>query len=325
MKLISVVAPCYNEEGNVEELHAQITATFAAMPDYDYELIFIDNASKDSTAQILRELAARDSHVRVILNNRNFGHIRSPYHGMLQGKGDAVILIASDLQDPPALIPEFLKHWESGFKVVLGQKNKSEESRVIFALRSMYYRVVRRLAEVELLEHVTGFGLYDRQVLESLRRLGDSYPYLRGLVSELGFSTARVVYAQPLRKRGLTKNNFYSLFDIAMLGVTTHSKVPLRIATMMGFAMSVLSFLAGFGYLIYKLLFWNTFNAGVAPLVIGLFFISSVQLFFLGIIGEYIGFIHTQVFKRPLVIERERVGFDEAPVETEANALNPRV
>ena len=312
MKFISVVTPCYNEEGNVEELHAQIAAVFADLPDYDYEHIFIDNASKDSTPQLLREIAARDDRVKVIFNNRNFGHIRSPYHGLLQSYGDAVVMLASDLQDPPSLIPQFLKQWEAGFKVVVGQKNKSEESPLFFRLRSLYYRVVRGLAEVDLLEHVTGFGLYDREVISAFRRLGDAYPYVRGLISELGFPTARILYSQPLRKRGVTKNNFYTLFDMAMLGVTTHSKVPLRIATMMGFGMSLLSFVAGLGYLFYKLLYWNTFNAGVAPLVIGLFFISSVQLFFLGIVGEYIGFIHTQVLKRPLVVERERIGFDES-------------
>ncbi len=310
MKLISVVTPCYNEEGNVEDLHAQIRAIFESLPQYDYEHIFIDNASQDTTPTILRDLAAQDPKVRVILNNRNFGHIRSPYHAMLQGAGDAVLMLASDLQDPPALIPEFLEKWEAGFEVVVGQKEKSEESPLFFRLRSLYYRVVKGLAEVDLLEHVTGFGLYDREVIEAFRKLGDAYPYVRGLISELGFKTARIQYTQPLRKRGLTKNNFYTLYDMAMLGVTTHSKVPLRIATMIGFGMAILSFLSGLGYLFYKLLFWNSFNAGVAPLVIGLFFISSVQLFFLGILGEYIGFIHTQVLKRPLVVERERIGFE---------------
>lgn len=311
MKLISIVTPCYNEEGNVEELHAQIKAVFEQLPEYDYEHIFIDNASPDATPQILRGLAERDPKVKVILNNRNFGHVRSPYYGMLQASGDAVIAMASDLQDPPHLIPKFLEKWEEGFQVVVGQKAKSEESPLFFALRGLYYRVVKGLAEVELLEHVTGFGLYDRKAMEAFRALGDSYPYVRGLISELGFPTATIVYEQPSRKRGLTKNNFYTLYDIAMLGVTTHSKVPLRIATMLGFTMSALSFLSGLGYLIYKLLFWNSFNAGVAPLVIGLFFISSVQLLFLGIVGEYIGFIHTQVLKRPLVVERERIGFEK--------------
>jgi len=310
MKFLSITTPCYNEEGNVEELVAQVRAVMESLPDYDYEHLFIDNASQDNTPALLRELAASDPKIKIIFNNRNFGQVRSPYHALLQGAGDAVLVIACDLQDPPSLIPEFIEQWEEGFEVVVGQKIESEESRVIYGLRSCYYRLVRRLADVELLEHITGFGLYDRKVVESLRGLNDSYPYLRGLIAELGYRTACVPYCQPLRKRGLTKNNFYSLFDIAMLGITTHSKVPLRVATILGFAMSLVSCLSGFIYLFYKLLFWNTFNAGIAPLVIGMFFISSVQLFFLGIIGEYIGFIHTQTMKRPLVVERERVGFE---------------
>lgn len=311
-KLISVMTPCYNEEGNVEELYRQVKAVFAAMPHYRYEHLFIDNASKDGTPNLLRQIAARDPNVKIIFNNRNFGHVRSPYHALLQAQGAAVIGMACDLQDPPALIPQFLQKWEAGFEVVVGQKENSEESRLFFALRGVYYRLVKGLAEVELLEHVTGFGLFDRRVIETFRGLGDAYPYVRGLISELGFSTACIPYAQPQRKRGLTKNNFYTLFDIAMLGITSYSKVPLRVATFLGFAMSLCSFLSGVGYLFYKLFFWNSFNAGIAPLVIGLFFISSVQLFFLGIVGEYIGFIHTQVLKRPLVVERERIGFEDA-------------
>ena len=309
MKSISVMTPCYNEEGNIEELYERVRAVFATLPQYDYEHIFIDNASQDKTPEILRALAGRDPRVRVIFNNRNFGHIRSPYYALLQCGGAATVCLASDLQDPPELIPQFLEQWENGFQVVLGQKTTSLESPLFYGLRSVYYKTVSRLAEVELLEHVTGFGLYDKCAVDAFRELGDSYPYIRGLISELGFSTARIAYDQPLRKRGVSKNNFYSLYDIAMLGVTSHSKVPLRMATMLGFLMSVLSFLSGFGYLIYKLVRWNSFNAGIAPLVIGLFFISSVQLFFLGIVGEYIGFMHTQILRRPLVTERERLGF----------------
>lgn len=312
-KLISVVTPCYNEEGNVVELHAQIRTVFAQLPQYDYEHIFIDNASKDTTPQILRRLAAEDERVRVIFNNRNFGHVRSPYHGLLQARGDAVVILASDLQDPPALIPEFLQKWEEGFQIVVGQKAKSQESMAFFWVRKLYYRMVNQLAEVELLENVTGFGLYDQKALETFRQLDDVYPYARGIISELGFDTARIVYEQPARKRGLSKNNFYTLYDLAMLGVTTHSKVPLRLAAMLGFVMALCSFLSGLGYLVYKLIRWQDFDAGIAPLVIGLFFISSVQLFFLGVIGEYIGFIHTQVLHRPLVVEKERLGFERAP------------
>jgi glycosyltransferase involved in cell wall biosynthesis len=310
MKHIGVVTPCYNEEGNVEELQQRIREVFAALPEYSYEHIFIDNASTDGTVAALRRLAAADERVKVIVNARNFGHIRSPYHALLQAPGDAVVILASDLQDPPELIRDFLEKWQEGYQVVLGQKAQSEEAPLFFLLRRTYYRTVNRLADVELLENVTGFGLYDRSALEEFRRLDDAYPYVRGLISELGFSVARVVYKQPKRRRGLTKNNFYTLYDLAMLGLTSHSKVPLRLATMLGFSMSLLSFLLGVGYLVYKLLFWNQFSVGVAPLVIGLFFIGSVQLLFLGLVGEYIGFMHTQIMHRPLVVERERINFE---------------
>ena len=334
MPLISVVTPCFNEEGNIAELHSRIRQVLgewiARQPPqpngegWDYEHLFIDNASRDASPQMLRELAAADARVRVILNNRNFGHVRSPFHGLLQARGEVVVIMASDLQDPPELIPEFLDKWRAGWKIVVGQKAKSEETPLFFAIRKAYYRLVNRLAEVELLENVTGFGLYDREAVEALRALKDPYPYVRGLISELGFPTEKVVYTQPNRKRGVSKNNFYTLYDIAMLGITSHSKVPLRLATMMGFAMSLLSFLVGLGYLFYKLLFWSRFDAGVAPLVLGLFFIGSVQLFFIGIVGEYVGFIHTHVLQRPHVTERERLGFpslqqiETAPAEPTA-------
>lgn len=310
MKHISIVTPCYNEADNVNELANRIRDVFAAMPQYTYEHLFIDNASQDGTIEKLRKMAASDPRIKVIINNRNFGHIRSPYYGLLQAKGDAVISMASDLQDPPELISQFLHKWEEGFPVVVGQKTTSAESWTFFQLRRMYYRIVDKLADVELLENVTGFGLYDREVIESFRRLNDPYPYVRGLICEFGFPVEKVVYSQPLRKRGLTKNNFYTLYDMAMLGITTHSKVPLRLATMMGFAMSFCSFLLGMIYLIYKLIYWDSFQVGIAPLIIGIFFIASVQLFFTGLVGEYIGFIHTQVIKRPLVTERERLNFD---------------
>lgn len=310
MKTISIVTPCFNESGNIKELHRRIAEVMAALPEYSYQHWFIDNASTDNTVEEIKLLAREDERVALIVNNRNFGHIRSPYHALLQAPGEAVIILASDLQDPPELIADFLQKWEEGFPVVVGQKSKSEESPIFFFLRKTYYRVVNKLAETELLENVTGFGLYDRKVLEEFRRLNDPYPYLRGLISEMGFSVARVAYTQPLRKRGISKNNFYTLFDIAMLGVTSHSKVPLRLATMLGFLMSFLSFLAGLSYLVYKLVYWNSFSVGVAPLVIGLFFISSVQLIFLGVVGEYIGAIHTQVRRLPLVTERERFESD---------------
>jgi glycosyltransferase involved in cell wall biosynthesis len=309
MRTISIVTPCYNEQDNVDELYRRVREVMAALPGYSYQHWFIDNASTDNTVEALKKLAREDSRVHLIVNNRNFGHVRSPYYGLLEAPGEAVVILACDLQDPPELITDFLKKWEEGFAVVVGQKAKSQESVLFFLLRKIYYKLVNQLAEIELLENVTGFGLYDRRVLEEFRSLGESYPYVRGMISELGFPVARVVYEQPKRARGITKNNFYTLYDVAMLGITSHSKVPLRMATMIGFLMAILSFLSGCGYLLYKLLFWQNFSVGIAPLVIGLFFLGSVQMFFLGIIGEYIGFIHTQVMNRPLVVEKERINY----------------
>lgn len=308
-KLISVVAGCYNEAENVADFVGRVSAVFEKLPQYEFEILLMDNASTDGTQEILRRLAAQDPRVKVIINARNFGHIRSPYYGMLQVQGSAVIGMASDMQDPPELIPQFLAKWEEGYKAVVGVKSESEEASVFFYARTLYYRLIHRLAEFDIIKNFTGFGLYDRTIIDYLQNLNDPYPYLRGLISEVGLPTAQVPFSQPRRKRGLTKNNFYSLYDMAMLGVTNHSKIPLRLATMMGFALSFLSLLIALGYLVYKLLFWDRFDVGVAPIVIGLFLFSSVQLFFIGIVGEYIGAIHTQVLQRPLVVERERINF----------------
>ena len=306
---LTILTPCRNEQDNVRPVSERIAAVMAGISGVTYQHLFIDNASSDNTVAELRSLAMGNPRVKVIVNQRNFGHVRSPYHGLLQAEGDAVIVLAADLQDPPELIPEFIRLWQDGFPVVLGQKTNSAESAVFFAVRRAYYRLVRRLADVDLLENVTGFGLYSRKVIEDLRALDEPYPYVRGLVSELGYNIARVPYEQPARKRGITKNNFYTLYDVAMLGITSHSKVPLRLAAMLGFAASAVSFLVGLAYLVYKLVFWERFALGVAPVVIGLFFFASVQLFFIGILGEYLGAIYTKVTKRPLVIERERINF----------------
>ena len=307
--MISIVTPCYNEEANAAEVYRQVKAVFDKLPEYTYEHIFIDNASKDRTVDILKEIAADDHNVKIIVNARNFGHIRSPYHALLQAQGDAVILLVADLQDPPGMIADFIKKWEEGYKVVLGVKNESKESALMFAVRKMYYNFINQVAEIDLTKNNTGFGLYDRKVIDVLKQIDDPYPYFRGLISDIGFESYKISYIQPVRKRGITKNNFYTLYDMAMLGITNHSKVPLRLAAMAGFLMSALSLLVAIGYFIAKLLFWNEFSLGMAPVIIGLFFFSSVQLFFIGIIGEYIGAIYTQVQKRPLVVEKERVNF----------------
>lgn len=309
-KLISIVTPCFNEEGNVVELHRRIAAQMEAFPQHDFEHIYIDNASTDGTVAAIRRLAAADRRIKAIVNNRNFGIIRSSNHGLLQARGDAVINMASDMQEPPELIGDFIRRWEQGSKVVVGVKPESHETAPMFALRRLYYATIGRIADVKLIPHYTGFGLYDREVIEGLRRIDDPYPYFRGLIADMGFAHAEVPYVQPLRKRGITKNNFYALYDMAMLGITSHSKVPLRLATMAGFALSAMSLLIALGYLVLKLVRWDQMSFGVAPILIGFFFFASVQLFFIGLLGEYILQIHTQVQKRPLVMERERINFD---------------
>ncbi len=311
-KKISVVSPCYNEEENVRVLYKEVKKEFDKLPEYDYEHIFIDNASTDGTIDVLREIASKDKNVKIIINSRNFGHIRSPYYAMFQASGDAVLSLVSDLQDPPSLIPEFIKKWEEGYKTVVGVKTNSEESWLFFKIRKAYYRLVTKLSEVELVKNFTGFGIYDRAVIEELRKIKDNYPYFRGLVCEVGFEKAIIEYKQPKRKRGITKNNFFTLYDIAMLGITSHSKVPLRLATMFGFLTAFLSLIAAIVYLIVKIINWYSMPMGQAPLVIGLFFFSSIQLVFIGIIGEYIGNIHTHVMNRPLVVEKERINFEES-------------
>ncbi|MDI1320960.1 MAG: glycosyltransferase family 2 protein [bacterium] len=309
MKTLSIVTPCYNEEGNIAALIGRVREVLAQLPAYQYEHIFIDNCSTDGTLAVLRQFAAEDRRVKVIVNARNFGHIRSPYYALLQAQGDAVISLVSDLQDPPELLLDFVREWEAGHKVVVGIKTRSRESWGMYQLRGLYYRLIKRLADVELLEQFTGFGLYDRQIMDVLRGLREPYPYFRGLISDVGYNIQRIEYTQPARTHGKTKNGFFDLFDIALLGLTSYSKVPLRLATLVGFFTAGLSLLVGFGYLIAKLLFWNTFTAGVAPVMIGIFFIGSVQLIFMGIVGEYVGAVFTYVQNRPLVIEKERINF----------------
>jgi glycosyltransferase involved in cell wall biosynthesis len=320
MKTISIVTPCYNEEGNVAELYRRVRGVIAASGRYRYEHIFIDNSSTDGTVVVLKRLAAADPNVKIIVNSRNFGHIRSPFHAVTQAQGDAVITIVADLQDPPEMIADMLREWENGYSMVLGIKRSSEENGLMFWVRQRYYRLVNRLSSIETFENFTGFGLYDRRVIDLVKSFADPYPYFRGMIAEIGLPHKKLFYDQPTRKRGITKNNFYTLYDVGMLGIINHSKVPLRLTAFAGFLGAVLCFLAGFGYLIYKLLFWNRFSVGMAPVVIGVFFLASVQLLFLGIVGEYVGAIHTQVQHRPFVVELERLNFQYEPgppLETE--------
>lgn len=310
MKLVSIITPCFNEEKNVEELYTQIKKVFDKLPEYNYEHIFIDNSSTDKTVEILKLIAKRDKKLKIIVNARNFGHIRSPYYGMLEASGDAVILVVADLQDPPKMIEDFLEYWEKGYKIVIGVKVKSKESKLFFSLRKLFYHTLTKMSETELVKNFTGFGLYDKKFIEILRTLNEPYPYFRGLISEIGYERIEIPYLQPKRERGITKNNFYTLYDIAMLGFVNHSKLPLRLASFIGFGVSFISILIAIIYFFYKLLFWNNFQVGIAPLIIGIFLFGGIQLFFLGVIGEYIGAIYTQVKKRPLIIEKERINFE---------------
>ena len=307
--LLSIVTPCYNEEDNVDELYTRIKTAIVGLTEYDFEIIFIDNHSQDGTVARLKQLAASDSTVKVIVNTRNFGHIRSPYYGILQSSGVATIYLASDLQDPPELVPEFIRYWEEGYKLVMATKPVSKESTWIHALRKAYYHFLDGISDISLVADSTGFGLYDREVLDHIRKIDDPYPFLRGLICELGYEIKTIPFAQPRRQRGISKNNFYTLYDIAMLGIVSHSKIPIRIAALSGFALGGISVIVAIIFLILKLLFWNSFPLGIAPVVIGLFFLLGIQLLFIGILGEYIGSIHTYIQRRPVVVEKERINF----------------
>ncbi len=312
-KTLTIITPCYNEESNVRELYERVRAAISAAGAYRYEHIFIDNASQDNTLRELKAIAGQDRNVKVIRNTRNFGHVRSPMHALYQAAGDAVIGIVADLQDPPEMIVDLIRKWEEGYPVVIGVKATSDENGLMFWVRKQYYKLVRRLSGVETYENFTGFGLFDRKVVDLVKQFDDPYPYFRGMIAEIGLPRFEIPYHQPARKRGITKNNFYSLYDLAMLGITNLSKVPLRLVTFAGFASALLCVLIAFAYLVYKLIFWSRFSAGMAPLVIGVFFFLSLQMVFIGIVGEYIGTIHTLVQRRPLVVEQERINFEYGP------------
>lgn len=310
MKKISIISPCYNEEENVLELYRRVMDAVSGIDGYEFEYVFIDNASTDRTVELLKGLATKDQRVKIIVNTRNFGHIRSPYWGLIQTTGDASIYLASDLQDPPEKIPEFIKKWEEGFKLVLAIKPVSQTSRLMHWLRRSYYKLLDYVSDVPITRDSTGFGLYDRAVLDELRKIQDPYPFLRGLIAELGYKVAEIPFEQPRRARGLSKNNFYTLYDIAILGIISHSLLPIRIATLLGFVLGALSIIAAFAIFLLKLIYWDVYPIGMAPLIIVMFFMFGVILLFIGLLGEYIGSIHTYVQRRPVVVERERVNFD---------------
>lgn len=316
MKTISIFTPCYNEEGNVYEMYLAVTKIMKNLPEYDYEYIFIDNCSKDKTPVILRNIAANDSHVKVIYNLRNFGPSRSGFHGFMQTKGDASICLACDFQDPPELIPKFIRMWESGYKVIWGKKIDSDESKLMYVTRTLYYKFIKAFSDVPQYEHTTGFGLYDKEVMDIMQDISDPLPNIRNLIPEFGYDIGIIDYHQPKRHKGKSSYNFFRYFNVALTSMVNTSKIPLRIASFIGFCCSIISFLIGLYYFISKLINWNNFDAGMAPIIIGLFFLGSVQLIFIGILGEYIGEILARVTKRPLVVEKERLNFDNSREKT---------
>ena len=312
MKKISIVIPTYNEIDNITLLVSELTGILEKeLSNYNYEIIVIDNYSTDGTRDEIRKLCALNKNVKGILNAKNFGQLNSPFYGLTQITGDAVILMCADFQDPPRMILNFVKEWENGYKIVIGIKNKSKESKFMYLARTMYYKMIDKMADIKHIEHFTGFGLYDQKFIDVLRRLDDPTPYLRGIVAELGFTRKEIPYEQQQRKFGKTKNNFFSLYDVGMLGITSYTKIILRLATFIGFFVGVISFFLSIIYLILKLIYWDSYPAGTAPILIGMFFLGSLQLFFIGILGEYIMNINTKVLKRPLVVEEERINFDE--------------
>ncbi len=319
MKHISVMTPCYNEEGNIQTIYQAVKEQFDCLKAYTYEHIFIDNCSTDHSREILRQIAKQDKHVKVIFNARNFGPNRSGTYGMLQATGDALICIVCDMQDPPEMIPVFLKKWEEGYKVVMGQKTKSRENHMMFQIRKCYYKIMDAVSETEHLENVTGYGLFDREVLAMIQWMDDPEPYIRGLITQLGYKWCLVEYTQKQRQLGKSSYNFNRYFDFAMTGLTHVSRKPLRVLTLSGMVLSTISFTLAVVYLIMKLVHWYRFDMGMAPVLIGMFLLGSVQLLFLGILGEYIGAILIRVSKRPMVVEEERINFEEPEEAKERN------
>ena len=311
MKKISVILPTYNEEDNVIPLSKEIVNIFNnELNNYDYEIIFTDNNSIDSTREKIISLCQENKNIKAIFNAKNFGQFRSPFNAMINANGDCVILMVSDFQDPPKIIVDFVREWESGYKIVIGIKNKSKENLIMRFIRTLYYKLMKYISDIEHIEHFTGTGLYDKSFVKTISVLDDPDPYIRGIVSELGYKIKKINYEQQNRKAGKSKNNFFTLYNIAMISITNYSKIVLRLSTMIGFLFSFLSFIFGLIYFIYKIIYWHSFNVGIAPLILGVFFIGSIQLFFLGLIGEYIVNINDRLMKRPLVIEEKRINFD---------------
>ena len=316
MKKISIMIPCYNEEENVVPISEAVVRELTdSLPEYDYEILFIDNDSKDNTRPLLREICKNNTKIKAIFNVKNFGQFNSPYYGMLQTTGDCTICMCCDFQDPVEMIPKLIHEWENGYKIVCAIKTTSKENKIMRFLRTCYYKLIRKMSDVEQIEHFTGFGLYDKSFIGVLRNLKDPSPFLRGIVAELGYRRKDIPYEQAKRRAGKTHNNFYTLYDAAMLSFTSYTKIGLRLATFCGIGVGFVSFLVGMVYLILKLIMWDNFPMGMAPVLIGMCFLGSVQLFFIGLLGEYVININTRVMNRPLVIEEERLNFDNSDVE----------
>lgn len=310
-KTISVMIPCYNEEENARPIYEAVRdELLKSCASYNYEILFIDNKSTDRTREIIRSICAEDKHVKAIFNVKNFGQFNSPYYGILQTTGDCTITMCADFQDPPELIPKLVQAWEEGYKVVIGRKTKSKEHPFVYWLRGCYYKILKKMSTTEIIEQFTGFGLYDRSFVDTLRDLHDPTPFMRGIVAELGPERKEIEYEQPQRRAGKTHNNFYTLYDAAMLSFTSYTKNGLRIATFSGFIIAFISFIIGLFYLIMKLLFWYKFTAGYAPMMIGIFFMGGIILAFMGFMGEYVMAINARVMNRPLVVEEERINFE---------------
>ena len=321
-KLISVVIPTYNEQDNVVPLTDTLVKIFTEeLPEYNYEIIFIDNHSKDNTKVLIRQICSRNPNVKAIFNARNFGQMRSPVYGFKQAYGDCVVRLNADFQDPPSLIPTFVREWEKGHKIVIGIKEKTEENFFMAFVRRQYYKFLRKITDIGHIENFTGFGLFDKAFVDVVRNIHDPLPYFRGMVAEFGFEYKTILYQRPNRRAGKSKNHFYSLYDVAMIGITSYSKVVLRLAAFLGFIIGGLSFVVAIVYLILKLVHWDWFRSGIAPLVIGVFFLGGVNLFFTGLLGEYVLAINSRVLDRPLVVEEERINFDvKTGGETDAEA-----
>ncbi len=316
MKKISIMIPCYNEEENVVPISEAVVRELTdSLPEYDYEILFIDNDSKDNTRPLLREICKNNPKIKAIFNVKNFGQFNSPYYGMLQTTGDCTICMCCDFQDPVEMIPKLVHEWENGYKIVCAIKTTSKENKIMRFLRTCYYKLIRKMSDVEQIEHFTGFGLYDKSFIGVLRYLKDPSPFLRGIVAELGYRRKDIPYEQAKRRAGKTHNNFYTLYDAAMLSFTSYTKIGLRLATFCGIGVGFVSFLVGMVYLILKLIMWDNFPMGMAPVLIGMCFLGSVQLFFIGLLGEYVLNINTRVMNRPLVIEEERLNFNNSDVE----------